>query len=68
MTKCVVKFEDGTFVNIRADGMIEEEDGVIQVFRRNSPAEIAERSACYEIVGKFRMKCVSAIYLSETKD
>lgn len=60
MTRCVVKFTDGTYVNLRADSMTEEDNGFIGVYRRGNIA--------FEVVGKFKLEGVAAIYLSETKD
>lgn len=60
MTRCVVKFTDGTYVNLRADSMTEEDNGFIGVYRRGNIA--------FEVVGKFKLEGITAIYLSETKD
>lgn len=64
MTRVVVKFRDGSFTNLEADG-IYQEGGFTTAYKRNAPALIAEHGMAFETVGRFHDESVGAIYISE---
>lgn len=54
MKRCVVQFRDGSFANIEADSLVEN-DALVFVFDNG------------RLVGVFDLSAVLAIYLSEVK-
>ena len=64
MTRVVVKFRDGSFTNLEADG-IYQEGGFMVAYKRNDAHTTALHGMVFETVGRFHEDSVGAIYMSE---
>ena len=67
MTRVVVKFRDGSFTNVEADGFYQE-GGFMTAYKRNDAHNTVVRGMCFETVGRFHEDTVGAIYVSEKSD